>query len=132
MKFRKKERIRKLDSYIGIKREGAKIPSKILNEYFRIFRDALFSKKDKRDAEMIVHYLKIYSLLNDVLNLLTKENYKNAFNRIEIVKNLTMGIVPIREQGYSRNINDIVNEIYRDKNKIVSARNFNWPKIYAY
>ncbi|MFH1978434.1 MAG: hypothetical protein ABIJ92_03850 [Candidatus Aenigmatarchaeota archaeon] len=97
----------------------SQIPARKINEYLKPFADVLFTKQEKKNIVERVYYLRIYAMLAYALVLMNSTSYKRAFNRLEILKNLTRNPITEKESIYVKHIDGLVRSIIKDKKKIV-------------
>jgi hypothetical protein len=102
----------------------AKIPlNKIPIKKVGRLLDKLVPKKDARQGEKILSYIRIYSNLVTAYNLMNKQSYNRAFEHLKILKNLTKEASFRGEAHYIDNIRKIVLSILKKKKTIARRLN---------
>ncbi len=85
----------------------------------KTFIDKISSIESRKNANRIVHYLRIYTFLNGAEVLLEKESYPRAYNRLRIIRNITKDAFDRGEERYIKLIAKSVDKIIKDQKKIV-------------
>ncbi|NQU98181.1 amidohydrolase family protein [Candidatus Woesearchaeota archaeon] len=85
----------------------------------KTFIDKISSIESRKNANRIVHYLRIYTFLNGAEVLLEKESFNRAYNRLKIIRNITKEPFDKKEEVYINLIRKTVNKIINDKKNIV-------------
>ena len=87
--------------------------------HFKKLIDLIIPKKERRQSNIIISYIRIYTQLNNAFNLLNKENCKRAFEHLFITKNIIKQLNFQEEQHYLKRISDILNSILKNKGVII-------------
>ena len=87
--------------------------------HFKKLIDLIIPKKERRQSNIIISYIRIYTQLNNAFNLLNKENCKRAFEHLFITKNIIKQLNFQEEQRYLQRISDILNSILKNKGAII-------------
>lgn len=87
--------------------------------HFKRLIDLIIPKKERRQSNIIISYIRIYTQLNNAFNLLNKENCKRAFEHLLITKNIIKQLNFQEEQHYLKRISDILNSILKNKETII-------------
>ena len=87
--------------------------------HFKKLIDLIIPKKERRQSNIIISYIRIYTQLNNAFNLLNKENCKRAFEHLFITKNIIKQLNFQEEQHYLKRISDILNSILKNKGGII-------------
>ena len=87
--------------------------------HFKKLIDLIIPKKERRQSNIIISYIRIYTQLNNAFNLLNKENCKRAFEHLFITKNIIKQLNFQEEQHYLKRISHILNSILKNKGGII-------------
>lgn len=93
--------------------------------HFKKLIDLIIPKKERRQSNIIISYIRIYTQLNNAFNLLNKENCKRAFEHLFITKNIIRQLNFQEEQHYLKRISHILNSILKNKGVIVTQIRMN-------
>ena len=93
--------------------------------HFKKIIDLIIPKKERRQSNIIISYIRIYTQLNNAFNLLNKENCKRAFEHLFITKNIIKQLNFQEEQHYLKRISDILNSILKNKEAIITQIRMN-------
>ena len=93
--------------------------------HFKKLIDLIIPKKERRQSNIIISYIRIYTQLNNAFNLLNKENCKRAFEHLFITKNIIKQLNFQEEQHYLKRISDILNSILKNKEAIITQIRMN-------
>lgn len=86
---------------------------------FKKLIDTILPKKERRQSEIIISYMRIYTNLNNAFNLLTQETIKRAFEHLSITKRIIKQLNFDEEKPYLKRITDILNPILKNKSSII-------------
>ena len=87
--------------------------------HFKKLIDLIIPKKERRQSNIIISYIRIYTQLNNAFNLLNKENCKRAFEHLFITKNIIKQLNFQEEQHYLKRISNILNSILKNKGVVI-------------
>ena len=93
--------------------------------HFKKLIDLIIPKKERRQSNIIISYIRIYTQLNNAFNLLNKENCKRAFEHLFITKNIIKQLNFQEEQHYLKRISHILNSILKNKGGIITQIRMN-------
>lgn len=89
--------------------------------HFKKLLDLIIPLKERRQSEIIISYIRIYSRLNTAFDLLNKDNCKRAFEHLSISKKILKQLKFNEEKPYLRRIANILNRILKNENKIIQG-----------
>ena len=93
--------------------------------HFKKLIDLIIPKKERRQSNIIISYIRVYTHLNNAFNLLNKENCRRAFEHLLIIKNIIKQLNFQEEQHYLKRISDILNSILKNKEAIITQIRMN-------
>ena len=86
---------------------------------FKNLIDVILPKKERRQSEIIISYLRIYTHLNNAINLLNKDTLKRAFEHLLITIKIVRQLKFNEERPYLKRISNILNFILKNKEKVM-------------
>lgn len=95
------------------------LPIALLNEQFNGMIKHLKYLKNRERLELVVNYLRIYSMLSNAEILFSQRAYKRAFNRFDIIKLIKSPDLE-KEKKYFDIINKVARSILRRRKEIIS------------
>ncbi|HLC60064.1 MAG TPA: hypothetical protein VJJ52_01400 [Candidatus Nanoarchaeia archaeon] len=88
---------------------------------FKKIIDLIIPKKERRQSNIIIGYIRIYTHLNNALNLMNQYNYKRAIEHLKLTKNIIKQLRFDEERPYLARIKKILDSII-GKSKSISIK----------
>src|SRR3989338_8727178 len=85
---------------------------------FKKIIDLIIPKKERRQSNIIISYIRIYTHFNNALNLLNRENYRRAFEHLSLTKNIIRQLKFEEEKPYLKRISRILDSMIKKKESI--------------
>lgn len=85
---------------------------------FKKIIDLIIPKKERRQSSIIISYIRIYTHLNNALNLLNKSTYRRAFEHLSLTRNIIRQTKFEEEKPYLKRIGRILDSIIRKEESI--------------
>lgn len=89
--------------------------------HFKKLIDLIMPKKERRQSEIIIGYIQIYTLLNNAFNLLNRENCRRAVERVRIAKKSIRQLKFEEEKPYLGRIANILDSILKNSDAITKG-----------
>ncbi len=87
--------------------------------HFKKLIDLIIPKKERRQSEIIIGYIQVYTLLNNASNLLNKDNCRRAIEHLQIAKKSIKQLKFEDERPYLQRIVNILNSILKNKKEVI-------------
>lgn len=88
---------------------------------FKKLIDLIIPKKERRQSEIIIGYIGIYTLLNNAFNLLNRESCKKSMEYLQIAKKGINELKFEEEAPYLKRISNILNAILKNSRAIING-----------
>src|SRR3989338_195996 len=88
---------------------------------FKKLIDLIIPKKERRQSEIIIGYIGIYTLLNNAFNLLNRESCKKSMEYLQIAKKGINELKFEEEAPYLKRISNILNDILKNSRAIING-----------
>ncbi|MAG92035.1 hypothetical protein CMO83_05145 [Candidatus Woesearchaeota archaeon] len=82
--------------------------------------DYIMPEKERRQSEIIISYIRIYTHLNTSFNLLNKQTCRRAIEYLSMTKKIIKNTSFREEKPYFRRLLRILNFVIRNKKSIIS------------
>ena len=89
--------------------------------HFKKLIDLVIPKKERRQSEIIIGYIQVYTLLNNASNLLNKDNCRRAIEHLQIAKKSIEQLKFEDERPYLQRIVNILNSILKNKKEVIKV-----------